>query len=149
MHQIWSAGQESPSGCETCKLCELRSSLHHTAAGGYWWSIAHCGQEANQLDTYQSLASKLHTGVLWRPEKHFGPGSEPLPHRKWIPRKYLHGKLALKMEHLFKIEWFSVILLFHDGFQWNVYGGKNFMNYFLFCFSSQMEIDLTAHPMST
>lgn len=115
MHRIWSAGQDSPSGWETCKLCELQPSLHHTAAGGYWWSNVRCGQEASQDGTYQSPASKQHTGLLWRPGRHSGPGSKPLPHRKWIPRMNLHGKLPLKREHLLKThatlsdsEWFSI-----------------------------------------
>lgn len=104
MHHIWSAGQESPSGLETCKLCELQPSLYHTAAGGYWWSNVRCGQEASQDGTYQSPASKQHTGLLWRPGRHSGPGSKPLPHRKWIPRMNLHGKLPLKCEHLLKTQ---------------------------------------------
>lgn len=115
MHHIWSAGQESPSGWETCKLCELQPSLHHTAAGGYWWSNVRCGQEASQDGTYQSPASKQHTGLLWRPGRHSGPGSKPLPHRKWIPQMNLHGKLPLKCEYLQKTqatlsdsEWFSI-----------------------------------------
>lgn len=104
MHRIWSVGRESPSGWETCKLCELQPSLHHTAAGGYWWSNVRCGQEASQDGTYQSPASKQHTGLLWRPGRHSGLGSKPLPHRKWIPRMNLHGKRPLKCEHLLKTQ---------------------------------------------